>query len=238
LGWNDYGARFYDPATARWVAVDPLAEKMTRYSPYNYCFDDPMRFVDPDGRAPEGIQDPPDDDNYQAEALQLFREGISAMISTPIAGANVEAKIGFGASGTILNKSINIEANVIKIVGSVELQSGPKVEAKVGNLEVSGTVNGTKYGVAATVVSVKAANVEGVVKVKYLEGKAGNLSGNVKVSMKSDKKIELGVTIGIVKLNIGVNLTSGKAAIVKLATAAKTYVAGKIRNIFKNVPGF
>jgi RHS repeat-associated protein len=27
LGWNDYGARFYDPAMSRWVAVDPLAEK-------------------------------------------------------------------------------------------------------------------------------------------------------------------------------------------------------------------
>lgn len=47
-----YGARYMDPKLSIWLSVDPLAEEFPSWSPYNFVMNNPLRFIDPDGRAP------------------------------------------------------------------------------------------------------------------------------------------------------------------------------------------
>ena len=45
-----YGARYYDPRTSVWLSVDPLAEKYINMSSYVYCANNPVKYIDPDGK--------------------------------------------------------------------------------------------------------------------------------------------------------------------------------------------
>ncbi|MDR1876286.1 MAG: RHS repeat-associated core domain-containing protein [Flavobacteriaceae bacterium] len=75
-----YGARYFDSKVSVWISVDPLAEMHPHISSYAYCANNPIKYIDPDGRDwVEGVngditwRDDVTKDNYQTEGV--LKEG-------------------------------------------------------------------------------------------------------------------------------------------------------------------
>jgi RHS repeat-associated protein len=44
-----YGARYYDGRVSLWISTDPMQEKYPGVSVYNFCMNNPLKYVDPEG---------------------------------------------------------------------------------------------------------------------------------------------------------------------------------------------
>ena len=106
-----FGARYYNPAIGRWLAVDPLAGKYPGWSPYAYTLGNPIRLVDPNGKAPGDLFNSLDatavdfGKTYNDDSIRKNREyGSSAYMTIDSKGglkySYTEARIGKSASVT------------------------------------------------------------------------------------------------------------------------------------------
>ena len=129
LNTYDYGARQYNPVTARWDRVDQLAERKPWQSPYVYGRNNPVRYIDPDGNddwdklagkvvgtitnivpftgAARDLYSPTDDDDYNS-ALRTTDNAFNAI---------GEGLINVGKGGTVIGMSI-VATSSVAVAGS------------------------------------------------------------------------------------------------------------------------
>ena len=133
LNTYDYGARQHDPILARWDRIDPLCEKYYSTSPYSYCENNPVRFIDPDGRAPRIYID----GTGLGHAFVTIGEGENTVVYT-------YGRYGaLGSSGSILRSGTpSGEGVLIKKTGK-EAQKYLNEELEKGDLSVY-TINNSK----------------------------------------------------------------------------------------------
>ena len=78
LNWYNYDSRYYDAVRNQFTTPDPLAEKYYSWSPYAYCFNNPMRFIDPTGMGPDDFV------NGVVTGVKNVVKGISNAVENPV----------------------------------------------------------------------------------------------------------------------------------------------------------
>ena len=186
-----YGARYMNPVTSLWYGVDPLAEKYPAESVHTYTHNNPVKFIDPNGKVAwiavgafagglinAGIA------AYQGKSA---REIAGAALSGAVSGALIASGAGFmatAAGGTVASLGETL-------IGKGHINKRDIAESVVSNVVSAGigTGVGKIIGKGATKLTAKVAN-------KYA-------SSVVRQAFRKEVKSEIKRTLGT---------TSGKYA--------------------------
>ena len=138
FGWYDFEARMYDPTIGRFMQTDPMAEKYYWISPYAYCANNPIKFIDPtgediweinnEGRIINRIKDKSQDAFYMVEQD---------------ADGNYQRTFTTDAEGNKIYNSISFEYGTIESQRSISFSPDGQTTDTYDVYRIRGDNNGT-----------------------------------------------------------------------------------------------
>lgn len=145
LNLYDFHARQYDPALGRFMSIDPLAEKYYSISPYSYCMNNPVKFIDTDGKqvrpARPNVRPTPGRYVNNVRYRHVYPNGIRPQSTTKTLSINYQRKLSINIESPIyINDFVTPYGNKVSITnnnkrGQALALFGDAVQIRVENIE-------------------------------------------------------------------------------------------------------
>ncbi|NDV79991.1 RHS repeat-associated core domain-containing protein [Dysgonomonas sp. 511] len=122
LNWYDYSARYKDDW--RFTSVDPHAESFYSWSPYMYCYNNPIILIDENGMYPS-LGDIGDKIKKGAQKISSFVEGAAVAVIDNAAGGNTSVReMGKYSDAKAYNLGQDVGDIASVVIGAKEIISG------------------------------------------------------------------------------------------------------------------
>jgi RHS repeat-associated protein len=174
----DFGARIYDPRLGRWLSLDPLMAKYPFVSPYNYVNNNPIIFIDKDGR--EWVN------GYTAKVEELEQTLIKSPNDKSIVRKLNEAKANEALVGQYLKNLKTNDEDLYNYIDKLQVKS----DGKLKNIKVNVTLDVRAQGAAGQTAETGYSKSSDAPNVEY-NGE------QIIAPRRSDKPIEGGFDVKI-----------------------------------------
>jgi RHS repeat-associated protein len=158
LDFYDFEARSFDPALMRFTMMDPLDEKYYSISPYVYCANNPVRYIDPTGKIVRPVNEEAlkmIQNTLTSDDMQYVRLDKDGNIDKDYLNSHTSESGNYGALSTMVNSDIVVNVSLGESVtymdgdGNVQTKAFTYQEADAEFADLTGsTIGGTTTGEA------------------------------------------------------------------------------------------